>query len=215
MIARVSAPGSVARGPTHPAATGRQRDAVSFHRLSTTGEHPTFYRMRLDHPDDHPDDPSESVQSRLDRRTPSNVSRPDPSGAIQADAEHPTPSLSEGRGFGLGLGDGRTAVLGHAAITPGAGAGVEAVGPALTSRRREDRVSSGHGRNRSEGQRPRPGPRAPEGGLFRRTRQRQGSQPLPPTSAPSAPSVGVWGGPWTRGGRIGRTRTVPLMPSPP
>ena len=97
-----------------------------------------------------------------------NVSRLDPSGAIQADAEHPTPSLSEGRGFGLGLGDGRTAVLGHAAISPGAGAGVEAVGPALTSRRREDRVSSGHGRNRSEGQRPRPGPRAPEGGLFRR-----------------------------------------------
>ena len=40
----------------------------------------------------------------------SNGSRLDPSGADQSDAEHPTPSLSEGRGFGLGLGDGRTAV---------------------------------------------------------------------------------------------------------
>ena len=71
----------------------------------------------------------------------------------------------EGSGSAWGW---RTAVLGHAAISPGAGAGVEAVGPALASRRREDRVSSGHGRNRSEGQRPRPGPRAPEGGLVRR-----------------------------------------------
>src|SRR5215216_7535577 len=99
--------------------------------------------------------------------SPGNVSRLDPSGADQVDAEHPTRNRKV-EGFGLGLGDGRTAVLGHAAISQGAGAGVEAVGPALTSRRREDRVSSGHGRNRSQGRRPRPGPRAPEGGLFRR-----------------------------------------------
>src|SRR4029450_13647726 len=30
--------------------------------------HPILYRMRLDHPDDHPDDPSGSVWIRLDRR---------------------------------------------------------------------------------------------------------------------------------------------------
>jgi hypothetical protein len=30
--------------------------------------HPILYRMRLDHPDDHPDDPSASVGSRLDRQ---------------------------------------------------------------------------------------------------------------------------------------------------
>src|SRR5512132_1877256 len=30
--------------------------------------HPILCRMRLDHPDDHPDDPSRSVGSRLDRR---------------------------------------------------------------------------------------------------------------------------------------------------
>jgi hypothetical protein len=52
-----------------------------------------FCRMRLD----HPDDPSGSVWIRLDPsgsvRTDgtSNVSRPDPSGAIPIDAEHPTP----------------------------------------------------------------------------------------------------------------------------
>jgi len=51
-------------------------------------------------------DPSRAVWTD----STSNVSRLDPSGAIQADAEHRTPSLSEGRGFGLGLGDGRTAV---------------------------------------------------------------------------------------------------------
>jgi hypothetical protein len=96
----------------------------------------------------------------------SNVSSPDPSGADQADAEHP--SRKRKVEVRARPGDGRTAVLGHATISAGAGAGVEAVGPALTSRRREDRVSSGHGRNRSEGRRPRPGPRAPEGGLFRR-----------------------------------------------
>src|SRR5215218_11345281 len=95
-----------------------------------------------------------------------NVSRPDPSGATWSDAEHPTRNRKvEVRAR---PGDGRTAVLGHAAISPGAGAGVEAVGPALASRRREDRVSSGHGRNRSQGRRPRPGPRAPEGGLVSR-----------------------------------------------
>jgi hypothetical protein len=30
--------------------------------------HPILCRMRLDHPFDHPDDPSVSVWSRLDRR---------------------------------------------------------------------------------------------------------------------------------------------------
>jgi hypothetical protein len=47
--------------------------------------------MRLDHSDDHPDDPSASVWSGLDDEG-SDVSRLDPSGAVQADAEHPTPS---------------------------------------------------------------------------------------------------------------------------
>src|SRR5512132_4711166 len=46
-------------------------------------------RMRLDHPDDHPDDPSVSVWSHL-AESASNVNRLDPSGAVQADAEHPT-----------------------------------------------------------------------------------------------------------------------------
>jgi hypothetical protein len=46
----------------------------------------------VDHPDDHPDvrlDPSGAVWSRLDRR-PSNLSRLDPSGAVQVDGEHPS-----------------------------------------------------------------------------------------------------------------------------
>ena len=34
-----------------------------------SGRHPIFCRMRLDHPFDHPDDPSVSVWSRLDRRS--------------------------------------------------------------------------------------------------------------------------------------------------
>jgi hypothetical protein len=45
--------------------------------------------MRLDHPDDHPDirlDPSGSVWTD----GPSNVSSLDPTGADQADAEHPS-----------------------------------------------------------------------------------------------------------------------------
>jgi hypothetical protein len=45
--------------------------------------HPTFCRMGLDHPDDHPDDPSGSAESRLGRRgiqheqARSDWSRPD------------------------------------------------------------------------------------------------------------------------------------------
>jgi hypothetical protein len=50
--------------------------------------HPIIRRMRLDHPFDHPDDPFVSVGSRLDRQP--NVSRLDPSGAVQVDAEHPS-----------------------------------------------------------------------------------------------------------------------------
>jgi Putative heavy-metal-binding len=46
--------------------------------------HPILYRMRLDHPDDHPDDPSGPVWTD----GASNVSRLDPSGAVQVDAEH-------------------------------------------------------------------------------------------------------------------------------
>jgi hypothetical protein len=45
--------------------------------------------MRFDHPDDHPDDPSVSVWSRLDE-VAANLSRLDPSGAVQIDAEHPS-----------------------------------------------------------------------------------------------------------------------------
>jgi hypothetical protein len=45
-----------------------------------------FYRMRFDHPDDQPDDRSGAVWTD----GPSNVSRPDSSGAVQADAEHPS-----------------------------------------------------------------------------------------------------------------------------
>jgi hypothetical protein len=41
--------------------------------------------MRFDHPEDHPDDPSVSVWTD----EASNVSRLDPSGAIQIDPEHP------------------------------------------------------------------------------------------------------------------------------
>jgi hypothetical protein len=40
--------------------------------------------MRLDHPDDHPDDPSGSVW--IDEAA--NVSRLDPTGSVQIDAEH-------------------------------------------------------------------------------------------------------------------------------
>jgi hypothetical protein len=42
--------------------------------------------MALDHPSDHPDDPSVSVWTE----GPSNLSRLDPSEAVQADAEHPS-----------------------------------------------------------------------------------------------------------------------------
>jgi hypothetical protein len=45
-----------------------------------------FLSDALDHPFDHPDDPSVSVWTD----EASNVSRPDPSGADQIDAEHPT-----------------------------------------------------------------------------------------------------------------------------
>jgi hypothetical protein len=42
--------------------------------------------MAIDHPFDHPDDPSVSVWTD----EASNLSRPDPSGADQIDAEHPS-----------------------------------------------------------------------------------------------------------------------------
>jgi hypothetical protein len=45
--------------------------------------------MRLGHPDDHPDDPSASVGA-VWSDSAANVSRLDPSGAVQADAEHPS-----------------------------------------------------------------------------------------------------------------------------
>jgi len=45
-----------------------------------------FLSDALDHPDDHPDDPSVSVWTD----GPSNVSRLDPSGAVQGDADHPS-----------------------------------------------------------------------------------------------------------------------------
>jgi hypothetical protein len=44
--------------------------------------------MAIDHPFDHPDDPSVSVWTD----EASNLSRPDPSGADQIDAEHPSRS---------------------------------------------------------------------------------------------------------------------------
>jgi hypothetical protein len=51
--------------------------------------HPILCRMRFDHPDDHPNDPSLSVWTVWTDEA-SNVSRLDPSGAIQVDAEHPS-----------------------------------------------------------------------------------------------------------------------------
>jgi hypothetical protein len=48
--------------------------------------HPDIYRMAVDHPNDYPDDPSASVWTD----EASNMSRPDPSGAVQIDAEHPS-----------------------------------------------------------------------------------------------------------------------------
>jgi hypothetical protein len=49
--------------------------------------HPMVSRMSLDHPFDHPDDPTGPYGSdQIDEV--SNVSRPDPSGAVQIDAEH-------------------------------------------------------------------------------------------------------------------------------
>jgi hypothetical protein len=45
--------------------------------------------MRLDHPDDHPVDPTLPSEAVWTDEAP-NVSRPDPSGADQIDAEHPS-----------------------------------------------------------------------------------------------------------------------------
>jgi hypothetical protein len=48
--------------------------------------------MPLDHPFDHPDDPSESVWTVwIDAA--GNVSRPDPTGADQSDVEHQATDL--------------------------------------------------------------------------------------------------------------------------
>jgi hypothetical protein len=44
------------------------RGRSSGRALSGSPWHPLFCRMRFDHPDDHPDDPSRSVRSHLDRR---------------------------------------------------------------------------------------------------------------------------------------------------
>jgi hypothetical protein len=49
---------------------------------------PISARMRLNHPDDHADDPSGALWSD----GASNVSRLDPSGAAWVDAEHPSPN---------------------------------------------------------------------------------------------------------------------------
>jgi hypothetical protein len=47
----------------------------------------------LDHPFDHPAEPMGAVWTRRDRRVP-NLSRPDPSGADQIDAEHQATDLA-------------------------------------------------------------------------------------------------------------------------
>ena len=46
-----------------PGPASSQRPSLHLSR----GSHPIFRRMALDHPDDHPDDPSGSVRSHLDR----------------------------------------------------------------------------------------------------------------------------------------------------
>jgi len=89
MIARVSAPGTVAHDRPHPADTGGQRDAVSFPSTPTSESirrsigcaliiHLIIQTIGLD--------PSGAVWTD----EASNVSRPDPSGADQIDAEHPS-----------------------------------------------------------------------------------------------------------------------------
>jgi hypothetical protein len=49
--------------------------------------------MALDHPLDHPDDPTGSFSIRRDRR-PTHPSRPDSSGPDQIDAEHQATDLA-------------------------------------------------------------------------------------------------------------------------
>src|SRR4029450_10053858 len=102
MIARVSVPDSLDHArPIPPLLVGSATLSAS-HRLPTTEStrrsigcaliiHLIIQTIGLD--------PARAIWTD----GPPNVSRLDPTGAIQADAEHPTPSLSEGRGFGLGL----------------------------------------------------------------------------------------------------------------
>jgi hypothetical protein len=52
----------------------------------------------VDHPVDHPHDPTGAVWIRLDRR-PSDVSSPDPSGADQIDVEHQATDLAVSRAW--------------------------------------------------------------------------------------------------------------------
>jgi hypothetical protein len=60
--------GATARREVGALWVGRTRadNQPSAHSLGSW--HSTQNRMRIDHPDDHPDDPSGSVWSRLDRR---------------------------------------------------------------------------------------------------------------------------------------------------
>jgi hypothetical protein len=61
---RVRVPSPNCRGPVALA-----NEARSSHRGSASPiTHSTRNRMRIDHPDDHPDDPSESIWIRPDRR---------------------------------------------------------------------------------------------------------------------------------------------------
>jgi hypothetical protein len=62
------APGGLQAGFVLSCAERSEPSAVSEPRLSCSPWHPIFCRMALDHPFDHPDDPSVSVWSRLDRR---------------------------------------------------------------------------------------------------------------------------------------------------
>src|SRR5918995_1916473 len=82
---RASGPSFAWRRSAKPCSKTRADDRRGAVRGAVEGPHPIL-SMAIDHPFDHPDDPSVSVWTD----EASNLSRPDPSGADQIDAEHPS-----------------------------------------------------------------------------------------------------------------------------
>jgi hypothetical protein len=95
---REEASGGLSACLVRSCAQGSDGSAQRGPRLLCSPCHPILHRMRLDHPFDHPDDPTGPVWIRLDRR---GIQREQArsSGADQIDAEHQSTDLVVGFPF--------------------------------------------------------------------------------------------------------------------